>query len=65
MYTHSYINKCSCYRYKECRDKLTPYLKKLGYNVKAEVQFIPCSGLTGAFIKDPPPDAAKVCPWYS
>jgi len=51
-------------RYKECKDKLTPYLKKLGYNVKAEVEFIPCSGLTGAFIKDAPENASKVCPWY-
>ncbi|XP_067928226.1 eukaryotic peptide chain release factor GTP-binding subunit ERF3A-like [Watersipora subatra] len=51
-------------RYKECREKLMPYLKKLGYNMKQDVMFLPCSGLTGAFIKDPPPDASKVCPWY-
>lgn len=52
------------FRYKECREKLTPYLKKLGYNMKHDVMFVPCSGLTGAYIKDAPEDAAKICPWY-
>lgn len=51
-------------RFDECKDKLLPYLKKLGYNVKQDVTFIPCSGLTGAYIKDPPADAATVCTWY-
>jgi peptide chain release factor subunit 3 len=49
-------------RYNECKDKLIPYLKKVGFNPRTDVTFIPCSGLTGAFIKDPVPDA---CSWYS
>jgi len=49
-------------RFKECRDKLLPFLKKsCGFKDK-ELFFIPASSLTGAFIKDQAPD---VCKWYS
>lgn len=47
-------------RYNEIVGKLKPYLKKTGFKA-TEVNFIPCSGFTGANLKnkvDP-----KVCPW--
>lgn len=49
-------------RYNECKDKLIPYLKKCGFNPKLDVAFMPCSGLTGAFLKDIPDE--NTCPWY-
>lgn len=48
-------------RYNECKEKLTPYLKKCGFS-KNEVYFMPCSGYTGSFIKKPAEES--VCPWY-
>lgn len=48
-------------RYKEIVSKLTPYLKKTGFKA-TDVTFMPCSGFTGANLKekvDP-----KVCPWF-
>lgn len=48
-------------RFKDCRDKLLPFLKKqCGFKDK-ELFFIPASSFTGAYIKDPAPDE---CPWY-
>eukprot|EP00123_Amoebidium_parasiticum_P013866 comp22195_c0_seq1/m.32625 comp22195_c0_seq1/g.32625 ORF comp22195_c0_seq1/g.32625 comp22195_c0_seq1/m.32625 type:complete len:734 (-) comp22195_c0_seq1:503-2704(-) len=38
-------------RYDEIVNKLTPFLKKTGYNMK-DVHILPASGLTGANIKD-------------
>lgn len=35
-------------RYNECKEKLTPFLKKIGFNPKTDIHFMPCSGLTGA-----------------
>lgn len=49
-------------RYNECKDKLVPYLRKCGFNPKQELTFMPCSGLTGAFLKEVAP--SEVCPWY-
>nr|XP_027199766.1 eukaryotic peptide chain release factor GTP-binding subunit ERF3A-like [Dermatophagoides pteronyssinus] len=49
-------------RYQECQDKLLPYLKKCGFNPKTELYFLPCSGLTGAFLRDVADE--KLCPWY-
>lgn len=49
-------------RYNEIVDKLTPFLRKAGYNMKTEVTFIPIAGLSGHNMKervDP-----KICPWY-
>ncbi|KAF8930533.1 eukaryotic polypeptide chain release factor 3 [Dissophora ornata] len=49
-------------RYDECVNKLSPFLKANGYNMKADVIFMPVSGYTGANIKkslDP-----KECDWY-
>lgn len=50
-------------RYDECIDKLTPFLKQTGFNVKTEVEFIPISGLKGYNIKEPIPSG--MCPWYT
>ncbi|XP_046917272.2 eukaryotic translation release factor 3 [Dermatophagoides farinae] len=49
-------------RYQECQDKLLPYLKKCGFNPKTELYFLPCSGLTGAFLRDVVDE--KTCSWY-
>ncbi|XP_013381843.1 eukaryotic peptide chain release factor GTP-binding subunit ERF3A isoform X2 [Lingula anatina] len=49
-------------RFNECRDKLLPYLKKCGFNPKTEMFFMPASGYTGAFLKEPADE--KICPWY-
>merc|ERR1719210_2872982 len=40
-------------RYDSICDTLGKYLKKIGYNTKKDVHFLPCSGLTGAGIKNP------------
>ncbi|CAL9702289.1 unnamed protein product [Knipowitschia caucasica] len=48
-------------RYEECKEKLVPFLKKVGFNPKKDIHFMPCSGLTGANLKDPVPD----CTWYT
>ncbi len=49
-------------RYNECCEKLLPYLKKCGFNPKTELYFMPCSGLTGAYLREPVSEA--VCPWF-
>nr|XP_055048510.1 G1 to S phase transition 1, like [Misgurnus anguillicaudatus] len=48
-------------RYEECKEKLVPFLKKVGFNPRKDVHFMPCSGLTGANLKEP----AEFCPWYT
>ena len=48
-------------RYNGIKDKLTPYLKKIGFNPATDLKFIPCSGLTGAGILDP---VGSDAPWY-
>ncbi|XP_069839805.1 eukaryotic peptide chain release factor GTP-binding subunit ERF3A isoform X1 [Dendropsophus ebraccatus] len=48
-------------RYEECKEKLVPFLKKVGFNPKKDIHFMPCSGLTGANLKDP----VESCPWYN
>uniref|UniRef100_A0A8C7QHS8 Tr-type G domain-containing protein n=1 Tax=Oncorhynchus mykiss TaxID=8022 RepID=A0A8C7QHS8_ONCMY len=40
-------------RYEECKEKLVPFLKKVGFNPKKDIHFMPCSGLTGANLKEP------------
>lgn len=49
-------------RYRECCDKLIPFLKSCGYNVKTDVLFMPVSGYTGANLKDRL--EKSVCSWY-
>lgn len=48
-------------RYNDVIGKLKPYLKKTGFKSN-EVHFMPCSGFTGANLKDKADP--KVCPWY-
>ncbi|XP_034427053.1 eukaryotic peptide chain release factor GTP-binding subunit ERF3A isoform X3 [Hippoglossus hippoglossus] len=48
-------------RYEECKEKLVPFLKKVGFNPKKDIHFMPCSGLTGSNLKDPVPE----CTWYT
>ncbi|XP_050298359.1 eukaryotic peptide chain release factor GTP-binding subunit ERF3A [Anthonomus grandis grandis] len=49
-------------RYDECRDKILPYLKKLGFNLNKDLFFLPCSGQLGQNLKDPVDKS--ICPWY-
>jgi len=48
-------------RYEECKEKLVPFLRKVGFNPKKDIHFMPCSGLTGANLKEP----AEMCTWYT
>lgn len=50
-------------RFNECRDKILPYLKKLGFNTAKDLTFMPVSGLNGSNLKDPVD--SETCPWYS
>lgn len=49
-------------RYDECKKKITPFLKKIGFNSDKNVHFMPCSGFTGANIKEGQPENH---PWYT
>jgi len=49
-------------RYDYCKDALTPYLKKLGFNPTKDITFMPCSGLTGSGLKE---SVGKDAPWYT
>eukprot|EP00090_Calanus_glacialis_P014151 TRINITY_DN2283_c0_g1_i1.p1 TRINITY_DN2283_c0_g1~~TRINITY_DN2283_c0_g1_i1.p1 ORF type:complete len:575 (-),score=193.23 TRINITY_DN2283_c0_g1_i1:509-2233(-) len=49
-------------RYDYCKDQLTPYLKRVGFNPAKDVQFMPCSGLTGAGLMEP---VGADAPWYT
>lgn len=48
-------------RYEECKEKLVPFLKKVGFNPKKDIHFMPCSGLTGANLKE----STDMCSWYT
>uniref|UniRef100_A0A915Q305 Tr-type G domain-containing protein n=1 Tax=Setaria digitata TaxID=48799 RepID=A0A915Q305_9BILA len=50
-------------RYKEIQNKLTPYLRKCGFNPKTDIMYIPVSGLTGAFLKERP--NSEFGSWYT
>lgn len=49
-------------RFEECKTKLVPFLKKVGFNPKTDIFFIPVSGLLGTNLKEQGQD---LCPWYS
>ncbi|OCH90955.1 hypothetical protein OBBRIDRAFT_776008 [Obba rivulosa] len=49
-------------RYNEIKDKLTPFIKAAGFNLKTDVSFIPVSAYTGANLKDRV--SKSVCPWW-
>jgi peptide chain release factor subunit 3 len=57
------LNCMFLFRYNECKEKLLPYLKKLGFNPQKDLTFMPCSGLTGAGLKEPVD--SKLCPWFT
>ncbi|XP_030840086.1 eukaryotic peptide chain release factor GTP-binding subunit ERF3A [Strongylocentrotus purpuratus] len=48
-------------RYEECKEKLLPFLRKVGFNPKKDIHFIPVSGITGANLKT----ESDQCPWYT
>eukprot|EP00800_Vazella_pourtalesii_P013777 TRINITY_DN3364_c0_g1_i1.p1 TRINITY_DN3364_c0_g1~~TRINITY_DN3364_c0_g1_i1.p1 ORF type:complete len:657 (+),score=165.36 TRINITY_DN3364_c0_g1_i1:57-2027(+) len=48
-------------RFDEIRDKLTPFLKKVGYSPKSDIMYIPVSGLGGANLKT----NTGECPFYT
>eukprot|EP01059_Diplonema_ambulator_P030630 TRINITY_DN532_c0_g1_i2.p1 TRINITY_DN532_c0_g1~~TRINITY_DN532_c0_g1_i2.p1 ORF type:complete len:551 (+),score=257.66 TRINITY_DN532_c0_g1_i2:43-1695(+) len=48
-------------RYDEIVDKLTPFLRQIGF-AKNQFEFLPVSGLTGAGLKKPM--EKEKCPWY-
>lgn len=45
------------------RDKILPYLRKLGFNPAKDLTFMPVSGQLGIGLKDPIPE--HLCNWYS
>ena len=49
-------------RYKEIKDKITPFVKAAGFNPKTDVTFMPLSAYTGVNLKDRIPK--DVAPWY-
>ncbi len=49
-------------RYDEIKDKLLPYLKKCGFKPDEVTIFMPCNGMSGAFLKEHP--GKQVISWY-
>ncbi len=49
-------------RYNECINKLTLFLKGVGYNPKTDLEFMPISAQTTIGIRDRVPE--KLAPWY-
>jgi len=46
-------------RFEECKEKLTPFLKQCGYNMKKDVVFLPISAYTAQNVVKPVGDAAS------
>ncbi len=49
-------------RYDEIKDKLTPFIKAAGFNVKTDLVFIPVSAYTGLNLKDRV--SKDIAPWW-
>ncbi|KAI0368109.1 eukaryotic polypeptide chain release factor 3 [Pilatotrama ljubarskyi] len=49
-------------RYDEIKDKLTPFIKAAGFNIKTDVTFLPVSAYTGANLKER--ISKDVCDWW-
>ncbi|KAJ8482219.1 hypothetical protein ONZ51_g5483 [Trametes cubensis] len=49
-------------RFDEIKEKLTPFIKAAGFNVKTDLTFIPVSAYTGANLKDRL--KKEVCDWW-
>ena len=48
-------------RFDECVEKLTPFLKGCGYNIKKDVIFVPLSALTATNVLE----KSDKMPWYA
>lgn len=49
-------------RYNECKQKLKPFLKQIGFTEPTDLAFMPVSGQTGHGILHQVP--GDICPWY-
>ncbi|KAF9422015.1 hypothetical protein HW555_002235 [Spodoptera exigua] len=49
-------------RYNDCKEKIIPFLKKLGFTEPKDLAFMPISGQTGHGILHQVPE--DICPWY-
>ena len=49
-------------RFDEIQTKLTPFIKKWGFQLDEDVFFMPCSGFTGACLREHPGE--KILTWY-
>ncbi|CAF0745866.1 unnamed protein product [Didymodactylos carnosus] len=49
-------------RYEEIKEKLTPYLKKCGFKPGEDTVFMPCSGMSGAVLREHPGE--QILSWY-
>ena len=49
-------------RYNEIKDKMSPFIRSAGFNLKNDVTFIPVSAYTGSNLKDRV--AKSVCSWW-
>ncbi|KAI0030679.1 P-loop containing nucleoside triphosphate hydrolase protein [Vararia minispora EC-137] len=49
-------------RFDEIKDKLMPFIRGAGFNLKADVSFVPASAYTGANLKERL--TKDVCPWW-
>lgn len=50
-------------RFDEIKEKLAPFIRSAGFNLKTDVTFIPVSAYTGANLKDTV--SKSVCPWWT
>ncbi|XP_040076552.1 HBS1-like protein isoform X2 [Ixodes scapularis] len=51
-------------RYRDITAKLQSFLRQAGYR-EADFTFVPCSGLTGVNLTEPPPKDEGLAKWYS
>jgi peptide chain release factor subunit 3 len=49
-------------RYKEIKEKITPFIRASGFSPKTDLTFIPVSAFTGANMKERV--SKSVCPWH-
>lgn len=49
-------------RYEEIKEKLTPFVRGAGFNVKTDVSWLPVSAYTGANLKERV--SKSTCPWW-
>ncbi len=49
-------------RYEEIKEKLTPFIRGAGFNIKTDVSWLPVSAYTGANLKDRV--SKSVCSWW-